>query len=62
VERGGEAGMEGEPDGRGAGGRTNPRGACSQEAGRKREGRMSHQNNVPSLVFLVVGDFSRLLE
>ena len=29
-------------------------GARSQEAGRKREGRMSHQNDVPSLVFLVV--------
>ena len=29
---------------------------ASQEAGRKREGRMSHQNDVPSLVFLVVGD------
>ena len=29
---------------------------ASQEAGRKREGRMSHQNDVPSLVFLVVGE------
>ena len=31
-------------------------GRRSQEAGRKREERMSHQNNVPALVFLVVGD------